>query len=132
MNSQQRLELVEIAPEQIERGLHWLWCREIHPGVAQQRDAVIGGARGQEAQIAVPRRLALCEYLAGERRRGGDTRRVLVNVVRRVEVRDAHPLVLDQLVYGDLWPVVLVVQPLEDLAEQLRRERLAALGARMG
>lgn len=99
-SAQQCTQLVDQLAEQRQRVVDGRGRAHVDAHVAQQLDRLFRATAGEELLVVLDGALALAQNAVGDGDGGGETRRVLEDIVIVVEVRDACPLKRD-LVVGD-------------------------------
>lgn len=100
LSVEQGRKLVDQLAEQRQRVVDGRGRAHVDAHVAQQLDRLFRAAAGEELLVVLDGALALAQDAVGDGDGGGETRRVLEDIVIVVEVRDACPLKRD-LVVGD-------------------------------
>ena len=87
------LELVKRRDEGIHAGFVSVLLREVDSGELQQLDRAVASAGREVFELVVDSGLSFGENPVRDRDGGDDSGRVLVDIERTVEVRDARPLI---------------------------------------
>jgi len=130
--SQQLVELLDETAEVLQGGVDGLGLLHVDAGVAQQVERKLGAAAFQKAEIVIQFGLAAAQHALRQRDGRRHAGRVLVNVKRPIEMRDAQALERQLVVEREVRAEVFFQQFAIDRLERLDRQGLAGFGHVVG